>query len=120
MDTQETVSATPLPRTEEEAERLANVLHERGVSAALIGGVAVYLRCSCAASSALRREYKDIDFVTVRSMVSKLTPVLEEHGHLPDKRFNALHGSQRLFFWDEHNGRQLDVFVDRFEIHHSS
>jgi hypothetical protein len=92
---------------------------ENGATAVLLGGVAVYLRCPSASSPELRREYKDIDFVTVRKMTQKLTEVLEQNGHVADKRFNALHGSQRLFFWDEQNGRQLDVFVDRFEMCHA-
>jgi hypothetical protein len=108
----------PQPRTEVEAERLARAMRATDTTAVLIGGVAVRMRCPSAASPPLRREYKDIDFVTVRRMTQKLTALLEEHGHMPDKRFNALHGSQRLFFWDEQNGRQLDVFVDRFEMCH--
>jgi hypothetical protein len=93
-------------------------MRESNTTAVLIGGVAVHMRCPCAADPPLRRDYKDIDFVTVRRMTQQLTSLLEENGHLPDKRFNALHGSQRLFFWDEQNGRQLDVFVDRFEMCH--
>lgn len=105
-------------RTEVEAQRLAQAIRDSDTAAVLIGGVAVFLRCPSAASLPLRRDYKDIDLVTVRRMTQKLTTLLEEHGHVPDKRFNAIHGSQRLFFWDEQNGRQLDVFVDRFEMCH--
>jgi hypothetical protein len=66
----------------------------------------------------LKRAYKDIDLVTSRPMTQRLTDLLVELGHAPDKRFNALHGGQRLFFWDERNGRQLDVFVEKFEMCH--
>src|SRR5579872_1266128 len=52
-------------------------------------------------------------------MTQRLTELLESLGHALDKRFNALHGGERLFFWDERDGRQLDVFVERFEMCHS-
>lgn len=119
MDSADTpVQDGPLPRTEEEARRVTTATAERGITAQALGGVAVFLQCPSASQAPLQREYKDIDLVTTRSMVSKLTDVLEGLGHAPDKRFNALHGSQRLFFWDERNSRQLDVFVDGFEMCH--
>ncbi len=39
-------------------------------------------------------------------------------GYAPDEQFNALNGARRLLFHDEHHGRQVDVFVDRFEMCH--
>jgi hypothetical protein len=108
----------PLPITEEEAARVTSAAREREVVAAPLGGVAVYLRCPSAARPPLQRAYKDIDLVTSRSMVSRLVELLEGLGYAGDKRFNALNAKQRLLFWDEQNGRQLDVFVDRFEMCH--
>ncbi len=108
----------PLTRTEDEAGRVTTVIRERGITAAPLGGVAIFLRCPSASRPPLQRDYKDIDLVVTRSMGQQLTQLLEELGYAPDKRFNAIHGSQRLFFWDERNGRQLDVFVDRFEMCH--
>jgi len=120
MDTAEgSAQGVPLAKTEDEARRIAAAARERGVTAQALGGVGILLRCACATRPPLQREYKDIDLVTTRSMVDRLTGLLTGLGHEPDKRFNALHGSQRLFFWDEQNGRQLDVFVDRFEMCHS-
>lgn len=113
-----TAPGRPLPRIEAEAERIAAAARERSVTAPALGGAAIYLRCPSAARPPLQREYKDIDLVTSRSMVQRLTALLEELGHAPDKRFNALHGNQRLFFWDEQNSRQMDVFVDHFEMCH--
>jgi len=120
MDTAEgTAQGGPLARTEDEAGRVTAAARERGITAAVVGGIAVFMRCPSASRPPLQREYKDIDLVTTRSMTQQLTGLLEELGHSPDKRFNALHGGQRLFFWDEQNGRQLDVFVDRFEMCHT-
>jgi len=108
-----------LPRTEEEARRIAGAAAERGVTVQALGGVAIYLRCPSASQPPLQRDYKDIDFVSTRAMSQRLTDLLESLGHAPDKRFNALNGGRRLLFWDERNGRQLDVFLDRFEMCHS-
>jgi hypothetical protein len=120
MDTAKgTAENAPLERTADEAGRVATAIREHEVSAALLGGAAIYLRCPSASHPPLQRDYKDIDLVAARRMKEQLTELLEELGYAPDKRFNALHGSQRLFFWDEHNGRQLDVFVDRFEMCHT-
>jgi hypothetical protein len=51
-------------------------------------------------------------------MVTRLIELLEGLGYTADKRFNSLNAKERLLFWDEQNGRQLDVFVDRFEMCH--
>lgn len=110
---------TPLSSPEAEAKRLIANASEQKVTAAPLGGVAIFLRCPSAAEPPLHRAYKDIDLVTAKSMTPRLTILLEVLGYAPDKRFNALHGSQRLFFWDERNSRQLDVFVDRFEMCHT-
>jgi len=110
--------AGPLVQTEAEAERVTTVARERGVTAALVGGLAIFLRCPSAHHPPLQRSYKDIDLVTSKAMVQRLTALLEELGHQTDKQFNALQGGQRLFFWDERNQRQLDVFVDRFDMSH--
>lgn len=108
----------PLPRTEEEAKRVIAAARAQGITAALVGGIAVYLRCPSASLPPLRRDYKDIDLVSSKSMAQRLTRLLESLGHAPDKRFNALHGGQRLFFWDGKHERQLDVFIDEFEMCH--
>jgi hypothetical protein len=108
----------PLPKTEEEAVRVADAARERGVTAAPLGGVAIFMRCPSAARPPLQREYKDIDLVTSRSMITRLIELLEGMGYSAEKRFNAMNANQRLLFWDHTNDRQLDVFVDRFEMCH--
>jgi hypothetical protein len=120
MDAPESPAAAgPLAQTEAEADRVTTAARERGITAALVGGLAIFLRCPSAHRPPLQRQYKDIDLVTSRAMAQRLTALLQEMGHEPDKRFNALQGGKRLFFWDARNQRQLDVFVDRFEMSHS-
>ena len=84
----------------------------------LTGGVAVALRCPSAAGPPLARVYKDIDVVTVGAGRDATAALLEELGYVPDREFNTLHGSRRLFFWDPVNERQLDVFVDQARLCH--
>jgi hypothetical protein len=47
-----------------------------------------------------------------------IVDLLVRLGYGPDTQFNTLHGSSRLFFWDESNDRQVDVFLDAFEMCH--
>jgi hypothetical protein len=115
----DSVHGIPLAEITAEADRIVTHARERQVTAPLIGGIAIFLRCPSASVPPLRREYKDIDLITTKGMTQRITSLLQELGYEPDKRFNALHGGQRLFFWDAHNGRQLDIFVDRFEMCHT-
>jgi hypothetical protein len=77
----------------------------------------VAIRCPSAAEPPLRREYADIDLVTVGA-AREATALLESLGYVGDREFNILHGSRRLFFWDALNERQLDVFVDEAKLCH--
>ena len=43
---------------------------------------------------------------------------MEHLGYRPNKRFNNLRGDKRMLFYDEPNGRQVDVFVSRFDMCH--
>jgi hypothetical protein len=44
--------------------------------------------------------------------------LMESLGYVGDREFNMLHGHRRLFFWDEENRRQVDVFVDEANLCH--
>lgn len=39
-------------------------------------------------------------------------------GYAPNREFNTLHGHRRLYFWDQRNRRQVDVFVDEAHLCH--
>ncbi|MBS1888253.1 MAG: hypothetical protein JSU06_13805 [Actinobacteria bacterium] len=101
-----------------EGGRVADAAAAQGVPLRLTGGVAVALRCPAAATPPLARVYKDIDVVTLGGGRDASAALLESLGYEPDREFNALHGSSRLFFWDPVNGRQLDVFVDQAQLCH--
>jgi len=94
-------------------------LERRGVTARAVGGLAVHLRCPSANGPPLARAYKDLDLAIRRSAGRPLGDALEDLGYEPDKEFNALHGRERMMFWDVENERQLDVFVDRMVLCHT-
>jgi hypothetical protein len=102
-----------------EGTRIAGVAAERGVGLRVIGGVAVAMRCPSAARPPLRRVYADIDLATVGAARDDVAELLVELGYTPDREFNTLHGHHRLFFWDQRNERQLDVFVDEANLCHT-
>jgi hypothetical protein len=67
----------------------------------------------------LRRDYGDIDIVIGRREGRQAKAAMLRLGYVPNERFNGLHGDRRLLFYDEANGRQLDVFVGSFSMCHS-
>ena len=103
----------------DEGERLLGLASEAGLVARLLGGVAVYVSCPEAMGRpGLRRAYKDLDLAASRRQSRPLQALLREAGYEPNERFNALHGSSRLLFYDMGNERQLDVFLGTFEMCH--
>ncbi|GAC1445725.1 MAG: hypothetical protein NVSMB52_07950 [Chloroflexota bacterium] len=102
-----------------ETDRILSAAESRGIPLRLMGGLAIHRTCPCASEPPLAREYKDIDVVAPGATSRQLGNLLEECGYAPDKHFNALRGDRRLFYWDEANKRQFDVFVDRFQMCHS-
>ena len=99
-----------------------NVLREcdaRQVSGGLLGGLAVARHRHRPTPPPLERSYADIDIVIGRKDGKQAKAALLALGYVPNERFNGLHGDRRLLFYDEANGRQLDVFVGSFSMCHS-
>jgi len=96
----------------EEGAALVQSAHEGGATLRLLGGAAVILHCL----GTPHREIGDLDAVTTRADVSRLTQVLQQRGYAPEARFNALHGDRRLIFHGSVG--KLDVFVDTFDMCH--
>jgi hypothetical protein len=109
----------PLADLRQEAPRVLDELDRLQIPARAVGGLAVHLRCPSAGRPPLARDYKDLDLAAAHSAVRPLTQALEELGYEADREFNALHGRERLLFWDAVNGRQLDVFVNRMVLCHT-
>jgi len=84
----------------------------------LLGGVAVRLRARNGLPNTLQRTYGDLDFVTKKSASGAAQRFFRDLGYEPHVSFNALNSKERLLFFDEENGRQVDVFVGSFRMCH--
>ena len=101
-----------------EGKRIAEAAAESGLPLRLLGGVAIAILCPSSQEPPLARNYADIDFATVNSAKDRVIELIEGLGYTGDKEFNMLHGHRRLYFWDEQNQRQVDVFVDEADLCH--
>jgi hypothetical protein len=90
----------------------------RSIPVRLVGGVAIWIRGTAAARTALGRDYPDIDLVAHKRQSRALRGVLEETGFEPERVFNATHGARRLLYHGP-GGWQIDVFLDTFEMSHT-
>lgn len=103
----------------EEALRMIAAANERGVPLRLIGGLAVRLHAANDVHPALRRDFKDIDFATIKGRGKEVGRFIESMGYMPNKTFNTMNSGRRGLFYDTKHGRQVDVFVGSFEMCHA-
>jgi hypothetical protein len=68
--------------------------------------------------AACDREYKDLDFATTRKGAGATQALLRRLGYAPHVAFNAMNSKERLLFFDDEHGRQVDVFVGAFRMSH--
>ena len=101
-----------------EAKRLLERANAEGVPLRVLGGVAIHLRAPRPLPPALTRTYADVDFVTAKGRSAAVQSLLRGAGYEPHVAFNALHGTERLLFFDNENERQVDVFVGGFSMSH--
>jgi hypothetical protein len=107
-----------LPGIVDEGRRVLTHAEEGGVTLRLLGGVAVVIRARNGLPKSFVRAYQDLDFATSRTAARACASLLGELGYEPSVQFNALHGNERLLFFDEQHGRKADVFVGRFRMSH--
>lgn len=100
-----------------EGERVLRLAGERGVPMRLLGGVAVRLHAD-ELPPALDRAYKDLDFAVTKKAASDADQVLKDAGYEPHVSFNAMHARERGLYFDDANGRQVDLFVHAFRMCH--
>jgi hypothetical protein len=108
----------PLPDPVTEGRRIAEAAAERDLPLRLLGGVAVALLCPSSRRPPLARKYLDVDLATTASAREAVVKLMESLGYRGDREFNMLHGHRRLYFWDEENQRQADVFVNEANLCH--
>jgi len=100
-----------------EGERLLGIASQEGVPLRLLGGVAVRMKAP-EVPPALAREYKDIDFAVTKKGGGAADRLLRQAGYEPHVAFNAMHARERGLYFDEANGRQVDLFIDAFRMCH--
>jgi hypothetical protein len=114
-----TVASTPREDIRDEVRRILEAAEARGITLRVLGGVAVFLHSPSARHRALQRTYRDADLAGLSSQKRAIEALFAELGYQADREFNALHGHQRLFFWDPQHERQIDVFLDRLRMCHT-
>src|SRR5690349_9226224 len=109
--------ASPVADPLLESRRVVDAARDAGVVMRLLGGVAVCLQAP-GDRPLLARKIGDIDVATKQGGKRAATEVLTAAGYVPDEHFNAFHGARRLLFYDQANGRKLDVFIGDFSMCH--
>ena len=102
----------------EEATRLAEAVVSVGMSARLIGGLAIWLRCPSVRDGAFARSYDDMDFAISAGAATRFKALLLTQGYLPDQFFNGLHGATRLYFGEPAGRWSIDVVIDELAMSH--
>jgi hypothetical protein len=98
--------------------RLLGAAEQKGIPIRVLGGMAIRLRVGELLHPAFTRPIQDIDLAAPKGKGRTVSEFLSAQGYLPNRTFNAMHGARRLLFYDEPNGRQVDVFVGTFEMCH--
>ncbi len=112
------MSLLPIADLREELLRLVAAGSMEGVCLRGLGGVAVALHSVSAALPTLARSYADLDLVAAKKGAEHLDTFFSRLGYLADRQFNALNGDRRRLFFDPLHQRQVDVFIERFEMCH--
>jgi hypothetical protein len=100
-----------------EGQRLLGIASQEGVPLRLLGGVAVRLKAPELPPS-LAREYKDIDFAVTKKGGGAADRLLRDAGYEPHVAFNAMLARERGLYYDDRNGRQVDLFIHAFRMCH--
>ena len=111
---------TPIPADiRDEANRLAEAAISLGLSARLIGGLAIWLRCPSVRSGPFARSYEDMDFAITSASSTRFKALLMTQGYIPDQFFNGLHGATRLFYSEPTGRWSIDVVIDELAMSHT-
>lgn len=108
-----------LPDLEAEMHRLVSEAQKEAIFLRVLGGLAIKVHSSHASHRSLERKYPDIDFVTDKNSAKKLLEFLPQMGYTPNKTFNTLSGDRRQLWYDEAQGRQIDIFIGDFTMCHT-
>ena len=102
----------------QESTRIAEAAKKKRVKLKLLGGAGIHAHSPSAHKAPLKRKYGDLDYAISKKDRKAVTDLFRELGYEPNERFNVMNGDRRLYFYDAHNGRQVDVFIDVFRMSH--
>jgi hypothetical protein len=112
------VNERPLPDPIEEAGRIAEAAEKKHLALKLLGGAGIHLHSASARKAPLKRKYGDLDYAIAKRDRKAVLDLFPSLGYEANERFNLMQGDRRLYFYDADNGRQVDVFVDVFQMSH--
>ena len=101
-----------------EAERLSAAAAAANLGLRLMGGLAVWLVSPSVRIPPFAREYADLDFAVRKRDSRAVTPFLEQHGYVPERLFNSIHGAQRMNFGHPDGLWTIDAVVDELRMSH--
>jgi hypothetical protein len=113
------VSMESTERLLQEGPQLVRDAEQNGLTARLLGGVAIRVLLGDLFDLVFARPLHDIDLFARKRDSRKLAALITERGWQPEREFNALNGARRLLFEDPNSAAQIDVFVEAFEMCHS-
>src|SRR6202158_3269912 len=108
----------PLEDPIDEAHRVAEAAKSKHLGIKLLGGAGIHMSSPSARKPPLKRKYGDLDFVMSKRDRKGVLELFPSLGYEANERFNLMQGDRRLYFYDEDNGRQVDVFIDVFKMSH--
>jgi hypothetical protein len=108
----------PLEDPIEEAKRVAEAAKHEQLGLKLLGGAGIHLHSPSARKPPLKRRYGDLDYAMTKRDRKAALDFFPALGYEANERFNLMQGDRRLYFYDSHNGRQVDVFIDVFRMSH--
>jgi hypothetical protein len=112
------VTIRPLEDTIAEAERVAEAARSEKLGVKLLGGAGIHMHSPSASRPPLRRKYGDLDYAMPSRDRKRVLAFFPALGYEANERFNLMQGDRRLYFYDAHNGRQVDVFIDVMKMSH--
>jgi hypothetical protein len=108
----------PLEDPIEEAGRIATAATAAGVGVKLMGGAGIHLHSASAQRAPLKRKYGDLDYAMRKRDRKAVLAFFPSLGYEANERFNLMQGDRRLYFFDNDNNRQVDVFIDVIRMSH--
>ena len=112
------MTTRPLEDTIAEAERVAEAAGAEKLGVKLLGGAGIHVHSPSARRPPLRRKYGDLDYAMPSRDRKRALAFFPALGYEANERFNLMQGDRRLYFYDAHHGRQVDVFIDVMKMSH--